>query len=262
MLMGVCLIEPSAGADGRRQRTTILPLMKRGPFTIDKLFDIVLKKYFSYMEKLLDKRKVRLPSFQFHFASNITPIFNTPMIFDNGTFSDVARFLYVHNVSVYAVDNDTYVSEAIVLYEPVFIVYTYQFYSPMFYVCALAALKFSDPCVHIVMKYRLGPKNYTVELVKAYFWELRNREDILTNLDQYSNLEREIADQWCAYFMEQHKRLVDDRLFEQFNDAIRLSEIGTVLNLTKPGVGVYHPFVEQLAYERSIPHVFPTFFIK
>lgn len=51
LLIGVARLADSA-------TTTVLPLKKQGPFTINKLFDIVYKKYRSYMADDDDKKVV------------------------------------------------------------------------------------------------------------------------------------------------------------------------------------------------------------
>ena len=208
-------------------------MTKQGPYNISTLFGIALKKYLTRTVRDDKKKEVKLPPFKFLFASSTDPVLDTTMEFYNGTFNDLARFRNVYNKTTYAVGNNTYLSEAVIACQEVFVFYCCQYRLGSNVVRDVATIMIKDANVRIAMSFDLTPNSTSVELVKEYFCDLRNRHHMIAGLNKYSRVEREVADKIYDHFLTHHKRLVDQKLFQQFNIAIYLSRIEIVLNMTR-----------------------------
>lgn len=236
LILSLYLVKTNGVAAYRRYRrgrptTTPLPLIKQGPFTINRLFEILYDKYMAYMKED-DKKKVNLSNFVNHFVSKAEPVFNATVHFVNGTFNDMSRLLIVYNKTVYGVGNNTYICDAVIECRETFIIWDHGYQTPFYYVCDLAVVMVKDPFIRVIIKFQLGPDVYKAELINANYSELRNLRYIIASLDEYSHVEDEIGEMIYAHFVKHEKPKVDAALADRFRTVIELSGIRDVLNNT------------------------------
>lgn len=233
LILSVYLIMTNGAVVVRRRRptTTRLPLVKQGPFSINRLFEIVYETYLSYMKED-HKKKVKLSAFATHFVSKATPVFNATVHFVNGTFNDMARLHSVYNKTVYGVGNNTFICDVVIDCSETFIIWYHGYQAPLYYISDLAAIMVKDPYVRVITKFTLGPDDYKVELINANYSELRNLRYIIPSLDEFSHVEPELGDLLYDHFVKYEKPKVDAALADRFRTVIGLSGIQQVLNNT------------------------------